>query len=77
MQAEREKLDNTWQEIIDPVKLQEARVLKFAIMHILQLRNKYQEELDSQKEELRKLQSVETEMIKDYDLETKVEADDE
>ena len=70
MEEQRRMLDDNWQEIIDSEKLQKARELKFATMHILTLKSKYEEELKVRKRELEQSQNIENEVIKDYDTET-------
>ena len=70
MEEQRRMLDDNWQEITDSEKLQKARELKFATMHILTLKLKYEEELKAKQKELEQLQNLETEVIKDYDTET-------
>jgi len=62
-------LDNNWQEILDPEKLQKARELKMATLHILMLKDKYQEELTYCGNELDKLHNKGTKITKDYDPE--------
>jgi hypothetical protein len=66
-------LDDNWQEIVEPDKLQKARELKFATMHILNLKSKYKEELVNIQEELRKAGNIDKEIPKDYDVESVVE----
>ncbi|HHI04324.1 MAG TPA: hypothetical protein ENL45_02145 [Candidatus Woesearchaeota archaeon] len=70
MQRQRELLDNTWQDIIDEKKLQKARELKLAVMHILSLKNKYAEELASLQKQLEENDNPEEIVSKDYDNET-------
>jgi phenylalanyl-tRNA synthetase alpha subunit len=69
LELQRKILDNNWQEITEPDKLQKARELKFATLHILNLKEKYQEELEAKKKELETYQNVDTNIPKDYDLE--------
>lgn len=73
LQVQRKMLDDNWQEITEPDKLQKARELKFATLHILNLKEKYQEELEAKKKELATYQNVAEEIPKDYDLETVTE----
>ena len=67
MQEERTMLDDNWQEIVDEKKLASARVLKFAVVHILNLKEKYSEELKSLQEELSKHENKDSVILKDYD----------
>lgn len=69
MENERQELDDNWQGIWDEDKLLAARVLKFSCKHILDLKYKYTEELKYLKILLKKMQSPETEVMKDYDVE--------
>lgn len=73
MEGQRKFLDDAWQEITDSEKLQKARELKFATLHILRLKQKYEEELNARREDLRKYENIKTEVIKDYDLDTNME----
>lgn len=69
LEYQRQQIDDRWQEIVDPQKIQEVRVLKMATMHILNLKHKYKEELDALETELDKLRNTDKEIIKDYDTE--------
>ena len=69
LEVQRQMLDDNWQEINEPEKLQKARELKFATLHILNLKQKYQEELESIQKLLGLMKNTENEVIKDYDLE--------
>ena len=69
LEVQRQMLDDNWQEIHEPLKLQKARELKFATLHILNLKQKYQEELESIQKLLGLMKNTENEVIKDYDLE--------
>ena len=62
-------LDDNWQEIYDEQKLKEARILKLANNHILKLRDKYEEELVANQNELNKYRNQAEEVPKDYDAE--------
>ena len=65
----RKTIDNTWHEITDDSQLQKARVIKFATLHILSLKERYQEEMKSKQKELRAIQNPDKIIHKDYDLE--------
>ncbi len=74
LQEQRQMLDDNWQEITEPDKLQKARELKHATVHILRLKDSYKEELEAKKKELATYQNVKEEIPKDYDLETRIES---
>jgi hypothetical protein len=67
LQLQRQMLDDNWQEIHEAEKLQKARELKFATLHILKLKESYKEELEAKKKELNTLQNQDTIITKDYD----------
>jgi hypothetical protein len=73
MEKQRKMLDDNWQDIVDEERLQKAREMKYATLHILGLKRKYIDELTDLQEELRKLQNVDTEIERDYDNETLME----
>ena len=73
LEIQKQNLDDNWQNITDPERLQKARELKFATMHILSLKKKYQEELDQLKNDLTVYQNPDKIIPKDYDMETKTE----
>ena len=70
MERQRKYLDDHWQDITDEQKLQKARELKFAVLHILNLKKKYEEELEGLKKELEAIDKPEEVIAKDYDNET-------
>jgi len=59
----KEQVDSVWQEIEDPAKLMRARVIKTAYNHIIDLPNKYRQNLLSLEQSLKK----ENEIEKDYE----------
>lgn len=64
------QLDDSWQDIpLASPKLPEARILKMATKHIIELPMKYAQELDMLTEELKKRQSPDEEISKDSDNE--------
>ena len=63
------RLDSSWQDIRYAEKLNQARVLKTAYMHIANLPMKYKEDLDRATQELNTRKNVDNEIIKDYDTE--------
>ncbi len=70
---QKQMIDDNWQDLVDPDKLQKARELKFATMHVLSLKDKYSEEFKCKQKELQTYQNLETNIPKDYDLETRRE----
>lgn len=66
-------IDDNWHLTNDEKQLNEFRVTKFAVMHLLNLKQKYEEDLKNSQGELNKLQTVEKSIVKDYDLETQTE----
>lgn len=70
---QKQILDDHWQDINEEHKLQKARELKFAYMHLINLREKYTNDLESAKRELRISQNQDNEIIRDYDTETTYE----
>lgn len=69
LQLQRQNIDDRWQEITDPVRVMEARVIKYATMHILNLKVKYNDELAGLRDELEKMRNTDNEIVKDYDSE--------
>ena len=69
LEEQRKQLDDFWQNITDTDKLQKARELKMATLHILNLKDKYKEELDARKKELGEYESPDKVIKKDYDTE--------
>lgn len=67
LEEQRQMLDDNWQEIVEVDKLQKARELKMATLHILNLKTKYEDELRARQKELKDIQSTDTNIIKDYD----------
>jgi len=67
MEYDRKRLDDNWQNIIEETKLKEARILKMAIMHLVNIVRKYEHDLVSSQEELEKLDNPGTIINKDYD----------
>jgi hypothetical protein len=59
--------DNWWKLEEGSLKLQELRITALAYMHLLNITDSYQTDLDNAKVELDKLQNRETKIIKDYD----------
>lgn len=75
--SEQEKIINdNWHTVTDEKKLQELRVTKFAISHLVNLEEKYKEDKENAEKELRKLRNTDKEILMDYDTETRMEDDD-
>lgn len=71
----KQQIDNNWQEIDDEKKLERARVMKYAITHLMQMKKNYSDELIAVSEQLKKIQNPQEETSKDYDLDTNIEED--
>lgn len=69
----KKQIDDSWQGIDDDKKLERARVMKFAVQHLMDIKNGYANELKAAQEELKKIQNPDKETLKDYDTETKLE----
>lgn len=65
----KQTFDDTWQDIFDEDKLKIARVMKMAYNHLVNLEEKYCEDLANCKREIELLTSTDKEIIKDYDTE--------
>ena len=63
----KNRIDSSWQEIDDDKRLERARVMKFAVQHLIDIKKSYHDELLAAQEALQKLQNKETEVAKDYD----------
>lgn len=72
----KKQIDDGWQAIDDDKKLERARVMKFAVQHLMDIKKGYEDELKSAQEELKKINNPEEETQKDYDTETNVEEKD-
>lgn len=62
-------VDDNWQDITDDVKLQRARELKLAYNHLINIENKYWEDLENINNQIKAITSTHKEIIKDYDTE--------
>jgi len=75
--SDQEKLINdNWHTITDEKKLQELRITKYAICHLVNLEEKYKEDKANAEKELKKLRNTDNEIVMDYDTETKMEDND-
>jgi seryl-tRNA synthetase len=63
----KKQIDDSWQAIDDDKKLERARVMKFAVQHLIDIKTGYETELKAAKEELTKIQNPDKEIQKDYD----------
>lgn len=73
LEGQRQLIDANWHLTLDEKKLQEFRVTKFAVMHLLEIKDKYAKDLEHAQTELRKYSNQDSEIMKDYDTETNVE----
>lgn len=62
-------VDDNWQDITDELKLKNARVIKLAYKHVIEISEKYIEDRDSILKNIKMLTSTDKEIIKDYDSE--------
>ena len=63
----KQEIDDHWQDITDDIKLGKAREIKYAYLHLLNLKNKYQEDLNHSKQQMDAYQNPKTKILKDYD----------
>jgi hypothetical protein len=70
LEEQRKMIDDNWHMTTDEKKVQEFRITKFAIMHLLNIRNKYTEDLKQAHAQLKSYGSQDKAIIKDYDTET-------
>lgn len=66
---QKKVIDDNWQEINDPLKLDKARNLKFAYVHLINIHEKYKIDMEECKKHLEVLQNPETNISRDYDEE--------
>lgn len=69
LELNRKFVDDNWQDITEETKLKEARVLKLAYNHLINLVDKYKEDLNDFEESLKRLRNQDKEIIRDYDTE--------
>ena len=62
-------VDDNWQDITDDIKLQRGRELKLAYNHLINIENKYYEDLENITNQIKLITSTDKEIIKDYDTE--------
>lgn len=62
-------IDCRWQNITDETILQKARTMKVAVMHLMDTKKNYEDELKAAQDELKKIQNPAEIVQKDYDLE--------
>jgi len=65
---EKQKIDDSWHMLPpDDKKISELRITKFAIMHLLNLKEKYEIEIKKAQDELEKVSNPSDIIHKDYD----------
>lgn len=69
LSEQKQQIDDNWQEITDEKRLQKARELKLAYIHLLSIKDRYAEDLKAAQKELRALENKESIIYKDFDTE--------
>jgi hypothetical protein len=69
LDRQRKLIDDNWHMLIDDKKIAEARITKFAVMHLFNLKQSYEEDLKNATEQLKALDDEKGTIIKDYDNE--------
>jgi len=70
LDEQKKIIDDNWHTLTDEKQIQECRITKFAIMYLLNIRAKYESNLEKAQRELREYTNQDKEIIKDYDTET-------
>ena len=65
--AQRRMIDDNWQYISDPAKLEEMRITKLAVLSLLNIIDNYKHDLQKAQEELVKVRNPDTIINKDWD----------
>lgn len=75
LEQTKELVDSKWQTVKmgDTANFEELRILKLSAVHILNLPNLYKQDLEAAQKALNAIDKVDTEIAKDYDLETNIE----
>lgn len=73
MREQKERLDSNWQDVYDEKKLLALRALKNATNHVLRLKQRYKDDLETALQELHMIDNPDQFVQKDYDMETKLE----
>lgn len=73
MNEQKGMIDSNWQDVFDEKKLLALRALKNATKHVLSLKQKYQDDLETALSELKMIDNPDQYVEKDYDMETKLE----
>lgn len=68
-QQERQRLDDNWQYVSDPAKMNEWRVTKMAVMKIINMLADYEQDKLRALAEIQALKNPDKEIIRDYDNE--------
>lgn len=66
---QKQLIDDNWQNITEQQKLDTARNLKHAYMHLINIRDKYELDLESARANLKVFQNPDKSIPKDYDEE--------
>ena len=64
---QKQRIDDHWHDITDEKKLQKARELKYAYVHLLSLIEKYGMDLETARQEMEVMQKPDVHISKDYD----------
>ena len=64
---QRRVIDDNWQDITDTQKLDKARHLKYAYMHLINIHEKYKQDLEASSKQLEILRNPQENIIRDYD----------
>lgn len=73
LRMQEEAVDDNWHQVTEEKKLNDFRVTKYAVMHLKNIKIKYEQDLFNAKLELDKLENPSTIINKDYDGETIME----
>ena len=71
LNAQKQFLDDNWQNITDDKKMTEAKILKLAYAHLFSLERKYAEDLAEAQRALEDYQNQDKRVTKDYDTENR------
>jgi len=68
LKLQKQYIDDNWWKLKEgSPELQELRITALAYMHLIDLNNKYAQDLDNAKQQLDLLQNPKTKIAKDYD----------
>lgn len=69
LDAQKKMIDDNWHQTNDEKKIAEFRITKFAIMHLINIKKKYEDDLNDAQTKLFQLRNQVTNIMKDYDSE--------